>query len=118
MCVFTSVVGCGKCGKRVLRSKCLLRLRSAHGLLLAYTDCLDCLDCLDLHYAKPKGEEDTVSGRKTNRGYYSRRFHVQSFGHVFQVLIKLPRKQIVFAAELIVVGRDRYREVPRLLRRS
>ena len=23
------------------------------------------------------------------RGYYSRRFHVQSFGHVFQVLIKL-----------------------------
>ena len=26
------------------------------------------------------------------RGYYSRRFHVQSFGHVFQVLIKLPRK--------------------------
>ena len=26
------------------------------------------------------------------RGYYSRRFHVQSCGHVFQVLIKLPRK--------------------------
>ena len=25
------------------------------------------------------------------RGYYSLRFHVQSFGHVFQVLIKLPR---------------------------
>ena len=27
------------------------------------------------------------------RGYYSRRFHVQSFGHVFQALIKLPRKK-------------------------
>ena len=27
------------------------------------------------------------------RGYYSRRFHVQSCGHVFQVLIKLPRKK-------------------------
>ena len=30
------------------------------------------------------------------RGYYSRRFHVQSCGHVFQVLIKLPRKIIDF----------------------
>ena len=36
------------------------------------------------------------------RGYYSRRFHVQSFGHVFQVLIKLPRKYVPTTTKQVV----------------
>ena len=39
------------------------------------------------------------------RGYCSRRFHVQSFGHVFQVLIKLYDQKLVFGEISFITAR-------------